>query len=99
MAKLSKMCRSILIDILVKLARATNLVLDLEETFATVWKYNIKLYSTKCIFWVRKGKFLGYLVIEKGIEDRGHVEHIVSSEHARGLALGGLISLHIPVDR
>lgn len=37
-------------DILVKLARAKDLIGDLEETFATLWRYVLKLNSNKCIF-------------------------------------------------
>jgi len=41
---------------------------DLEELFDTVNKYGLKLNPDKCIFGVRAGKFLGFLLTERGIE-------------------------------
>jgi len=43
-------------------------VTDLEELFTTIAKYNLKLNPEKCVFWVEAGKFLGFLLIECGIE-------------------------------
>lgn len=36
----------------------------MEETFATLQRYELKLNPNKCIFGVRSEKFLDYLVIE-----------------------------------
>lgn len=52
-------------NILVKSLQADQLIPDLEETFATLWKYRMKL---KCVFGVTKGCFLRYMVTEWGIE-------------------------------
>jgi len=41
---------------------------DLEELFATIAKYRLKLNPEKCVFGVEAGKFLGFMLIEKGIE-------------------------------
>jgi len=41
---------------------------DLEELFATISKYRLKLNPEKCVFGVRAGKFLGFLLTERGIE-------------------------------
>jgi len=41
---------------------------DLEELFATISKYRLKLNPEKCIFGVEAGKFLGFMLIERGIE-------------------------------
>ena len=41
---------------------------DLEELFATISKYRLKLNSEKCIFGVEGGKFLGFMLTERGIE-------------------------------
>ncbi|KAL0454267.1 UNVERIFIED_CONTAM: hypothetical protein Slati_0765900 [Sesamum latifolium] len=43
-------------------------ITDLAETFSALKKYHLKLNLAKCMFGVRRGKFLGYKVIEKGIE-------------------------------
>jgi len=40
----------------------------LEELFATIARYNLKLNPDKCVFGVEAGKFLGFLLIERGIE-------------------------------
>jgi len=41
---------------------------DLEELFTTIAKYRLKLNPEKCIFGVEAGKFLGFLLTERGIE-------------------------------
>lgn len=41
---------------------------DLEETFAILRRYGLKLNPNKYIFNIRSGRFLGYLVTEQGIE-------------------------------
>jgi len=43
-------------------------VADLEELFATIAKYRLKLNPEKCVFGVEAGKFLGFLLTERGIE-------------------------------
>jgi len=40
----------------------------LEELFATIAKYRLKLNPKKCIFGVEAGKFLGFMLTERGIE-------------------------------
>ena len=41
---------------------------DLRETFDTLRSYNIKLNLGKCTFGVMAGKFLGFMVSQRGIE-------------------------------
>jgi len=41
---------------------------DLEELFANISKYRLKLNPEKCVFGVEAGKFLGFMLTEKGIE-------------------------------
>ena len=43
-------------------------VADLEEIFTTIAKYKLKLNPEKCVFAVETGKFLGFLLTERGIE-------------------------------
>jgi len=43
-------------------------IADLEELFTTIGKYRLKLNPEKCVFEVEAGKFLGFLLIERGIE-------------------------------
>jgi len=41
---------------------------DLEELFATISKYRLKLNPEKCVFGVEARKFLGFKLTERGIE-------------------------------
>ena len=41
---------------------------DLQETFDTLWSYNMKLNPSKCVFGVTAEKFLGFMVSQRGIE-------------------------------
>nr|XP_025682159.1 uncharacterized protein LOC112783427 [Arachis hypogaea] len=41
---------------------------DLDEIFAQVRKYNMRLNPEKCAFGVRGGKFLGFILTSRGIE-------------------------------
>ena len=41
---------------------------DLQETFNTLRQYNMKLNPSKCAFGVSSGKFLGFMVLHRGIE-------------------------------
>jgi len=38
---------------------------DLEELFATLTRYNLKLNPNKCVFRVEAGKFLGFLLLKE----------------------------------
>ena len=41
---------------------------DLRETFANLCKHGLKLNPEKCVFGVRRGKLLGCMITERGIE-------------------------------
>ena len=53
---------------LVKSKDEANHLDDLKETFSTLHKYNMKLNPAKCVFAVALGKFLGFMVSQRGIE-------------------------------
>ncbi|XP_077251991.1 uncharacterized protein LOC143891254 [Tasmannia lanceolata] len=53
---------------LVKSRSAQNHVSDLRETFQVLKKHSMKLNLTKCTFGVSSGKFLGFMVSQRGIE-------------------------------
>ena len=55
-------------NMLVKSQREDYHLDDLKETFGTLPFYNIKLNLSKCIFGVMAGKFLGFMVSQRGIE-------------------------------
>ena len=55
-------------DMLVKNARETQHLDDLQETFDTLRQYKMKLNPRKCAFGVALGKFLSFMVSQRGIE-------------------------------
>ena len=55
-------------DMLVKSRREEDHLEDLRETFDTLRSYNMKLNPGKCAFGVTAGKFLGFMVSQRGIE-------------------------------
>ena len=55
-------------DMLVKSRREEDHLEDLKETFDTLRSCNMKLNPGKCAFGVMAGKFLGFMVSQRGIE-------------------------------
>ena len=55
-------------DMLVKNLDEGKHLDDLQETFNTLRRYNIKLNPSKCAFRVASGKFLGFMVSHRRIE-------------------------------
>ncbi|KAL0460779.1 UNVERIFIED_CONTAM: Polyprotein P3 [Sesamum latifolium] len=55
-------------DVLVKSKKRQQHMEDLGECFTQLKKYGVKLNPQKCTFGVEGGKFLGYLVTQRGIE-------------------------------
>ncbi|KAL6339378.1 hypothetical protein AAG906_032907 [Vitis piasezkii] len=55
-------------DFVVKSKTRSEHAQHLEETFLLMRAYNMKLNSTKCAFGVNTGKFLRFMVIQRGIE-------------------------------
>ena len=55
-------------NVLVKSIREDDHLDDLKETFDTIRSYNMKLNPSKCSFGVTAGKFLGFMVSQRGIE-------------------------------
>ena len=64
-------------DMLVKSLHEEDHLGDLLKTFDTLRLYNIKLNSGKCTFRVTAGKFLGFMISQRGIE--------VNSEKVRAI--------------
>ena len=55
-------------DMVVALQDRAQHLADLEELFVTISKYRLKLNPEKCFFGVEAGKFLGFMLTERGIE-------------------------------
>ena len=49
-------------DMLVKILRENDHLVDLQETFDTLRSYNMKLNLSKCVLGIMAGKFLGFMV-------------------------------------
>jgi len=55
-------------DIVVKSNSCNQHIVDLNEVFQALRKYNIRLNPDKCVFGVEGGKFLGFMLTHRGIE-------------------------------
>lgn len=55
-------------DMLVKSKEELAHLDDLKEMFSTLKQYQMKLNPSKCVFGVASGKFLGFMVSQRGIE-------------------------------
>ena len=55
-------------DIVVKTKQSGDLVPDLEQVFAKLREFGVKINPEKCIFGVPRGNLLGFVVSERGIE-------------------------------
>jgi hypothetical protein len=55
-------------DVVVRSKKREDHIADLRETFANLHKHGLKLNPEKCVFGVRRGKLLGCMIIERGIE-------------------------------
>ena len=67
-SQISKNVQVYVDDIVIKTKDKRTLLEDLEETFANLRKYRLKLNPDKCTFGVPAGKLLGFLVSSRGIE-------------------------------
>ena len=56
-------------DMVVTSQQREQHVTDLEELFTMIAKYRLKLNPEKCVFRVEAGKFWGFLLTERGIEE------------------------------
>ena len=55
-------------DMLVKSLKKKDHVTDLREMFTLLRRYNMKLNPAKCAFGIGSGKFLCFMVNNRGIE-------------------------------
>ena len=73
-------------DMLVKSLDKEKHLDDLQETFDTLRRHNIKLNPSKCAFEVSSGKFLGFLVSQRGIEaNPDKIQAILNMEPPRNV--------------
>ena len=57
-------------DMLVKSKEEEDHLDDLKEKFDTLRQYSMKLNPSRCAFRVSSGKFLGFIVSQRGIEPK-----------------------------
>ena len=55
-------------DVVVRSKKREDHIQDLHETFASLCRHGLKLNTEKCVFGVRRGKLLGCMITERGIE-------------------------------
>ncbi|XP_016192308.1 uncharacterized protein LOC107633185 [Arachis ipaensis] len=55
-------------DILAKTARPDDLLSDLGSVFASLRQHGMRLYPLKCAFAMEAGKFLGFMITQRGVE-------------------------------
>ncbi|KAM1120872.1 hypothetical protein ACFX19_002665 [Malus domestica] len=55
-------------DMLVKSKHADQHITNLSETFTILKRYRMRLNPNKCAFGVGSGKFLGFMISQRGIE-------------------------------
>ncbi|XP_064999835.1 uncharacterized protein LOC135633826 [Musa acuminata AAA Group] len=73
-------------DMIVKSRKAGTHIDDLAETFATLRKFGMRLNPTKCAFGVTSGKFLGFIVHQRGIDANPEkVQAIIDMQSPRQL--------------
>ena len=84
-------------DMLVKSAREAQHLNYLQETFDTLRWYKIKLNPSKCAFGIASGKFLGFMISQRGIETNPNkIQAILNMEPPRNVediqSLNGLVA-------
>ena len=91
-------------DIVVASRSKEDHLADLAEMFANMRDARLRLNPEKCVFGVRQGKILGYLVSHRGIEaNPTKIQAIInmtppqSARDVQRLTLANMISAALPV--
>ena len=84
-------------DMLVKSLNEGGHLDNLQETFETLKRYKMKLNPSKCAFGVSLGKFLGFMVSQRGIEaNPDKIQAILNMEPPKNIkevqSLTGLVT-------
>nr|XP_043626210.1 uncharacterized protein LOC122597708 [Erigeron canadensis] len=73
-------------DVVIKSRNEEDMLVDIEETFKTLLKINIKLNPKKCSFGVEEGQFLGHVITREGFKaDPEKIKDIHSMKAPRTL--------------
>ena len=68
-------------DMIIKNRQVEEHLADLGETFSILIMHKLCLNATKCSFGVSSGKFLGYMIIHRGIEVNPEQIKAINSLH------------------
>jgi hypothetical protein len=66
--QLNKNIKAYVNDVVVKTRNSSTLIDDLQDTFASLREYRLKLNPNKCVFGVPSGKLHGFIISQRGIE-------------------------------
>ena len=66
--KIERMVEVYIDDMVMKSKQEDRHIEDLQGTFEVLQQHKLRLNAEKCVFSVGAGKFLGYLIINRGIE-------------------------------
>ena len=66
--KIGRMVEVYIDDMVVKSKQESRHIEDLQGTFEVLWQHKLRLNAEKCAFGIGAGKFLGYLITNRGIE-------------------------------
>ncbi|XP_071904292.1 uncharacterized protein [Coffea arabica] len=73
-------------DLVVKSKKREDHIQDLRRVFQRLRRYQLKMNPLKCAFGVTSGKFLGFIVHQRGIEvDRSKIDAIVNIPEPRNI--------------
>ncbi|XP_027178001.1 uncharacterized protein LOC113777160 [Coffea eugenioides] len=73
-------------DLVVKSKKREDHIQDLRRVFQRLRRYQLKMNPLKCAFGVTSGKFLGFIVHQRGIEvDRSKIDAIVNMPEPRNI--------------
>nr|XP_027067484.1 uncharacterized protein LOC113693104 [Coffea arabica] len=73
-------------DLVVKSKKREDHIQDLRRVFQRLRRYQLKMNHLKCAFGVTSGKFLGFIVHQRGIEvDRSKIDAIVNMPEPRNI--------------
>ncbi|XP_071912457.1 uncharacterized protein [Coffea arabica] len=73
-------------DLVVKSKKREDHIQDLRRVFQRLRRYQLKMNPLKCAFGVASGKFLGFIVHQRGIEvDRSKIDAIVNMPEPRNI--------------
>ena len=66
--KIGRTVEAYIDDMVVKSKWEVQHIEDLKGVFKVLWQHKLHLNANKCAFGVGAGKFLGYLITNRGIE-------------------------------